>query len=586
MFIDLVFIGIFVQFLHAIFNRWYATSGLFILYVLVILFFGANIGPAELIGFGTTPTVDLTRHAIHPVGWEAAWIWRLYWAGICAVLYCVTLLIHQVRQQEVFSHKSLSTPYQLALILSLIATIFTGYALNSARLKGNTLYTKTDPERTAVDLSLNARATLLSFDLSLVFDNRTLASTGQMVISNMGDTALPVLYLEKAPILNVNTLSATQDKSAAITIGERRITIDLTEPLNPGQSLQLTWNGLIDARNPFDKVARTLIMKNAFFLQTPALIPLPRRATCFDGTSNPDCFQDESYLLTDQTEGKISIKTADNIVIPGSTSRLLDTGQLEHEIIITPDARTNFMITGSQYKQHKVTLENSGSQRFSVYVAPYGRTSAQRVAEHLETDYRDIRESWCPINIDQFWVAETPPKIFEATTFGNGIAVSERFMGRRNQNNSDLSDISRIVLTHELAHLWYGYKLTPERGPGFGLVLESIPQFVSIKKLEKKSETSGTNLVENMGQTVTSLKSRRADLAQLTEIEEADWRAYYEGSLALLSVDQQEPGQLIEALGRVACESQNKGQPRLPNTILDDIFSSLETDLSAMNSIN
>lgn len=587
---DLFLVMVFVLFLHSLTRRWYVTLGSLFIYAVLVIAIGTMSGGVDLIGFGTTPPVMVTGHSKEAIGTEAAWSWRIYWTLFAGAMLAYILAFGQYRSAAISNtgEPSPTSSKTRSLSFTAIATlvglaVFTGYQLSLRKADVADRYQQGD-EGLAEALEIGEprpRLDRFSIELDIRSDARSALIAGHAELTNAGTEPITRIYLEKAQLLVLEDVSS--DRIAKVRQGPRgrMVELRLKSALNSGESMRVAWHGEVDGSDPFDTPARIAVMPDAFFLNAATMLPLPRRASCFVGPKSKECRDGENYLLGDPALGEIKVSARSDLLVPGARRGADRNSKTEWVIEVSGRNLASFYVSGAQYRKYSIP----GSSRhpaISIFAAPYSETDPEMIGRFAAEEFAALANSLCPLEIRDFWIAEVPPRLIDAAAYADGTIVSERFLGRRSREGRGLSEVTKMILGHEIGHQWIGFSLVPETGDGLALALEALTQTLALERSIERGDATREAIIQRERQLVRRARQLTGKNHEgLAAMEVTDWRAYHEVPVRLLTVAEANGQNMTAAIKKETCGTASQPPAELFERVIEELgisFDQLEND--------
>ncbi|QAY78398.1 hypothetical protein [Sphingosinicella sp. BN140058] len=572
---DLFLVFVFLQFLHALTRRWPMTAFLFVLYAAAVIAAGPYVD-ARLFGFGSTPNLMLTFATRHAVGLEAAWLFRGYWALAAVAMVCLlaglddrtTSMLRGLRHAE---RRGRARLFALVPALgAVIAMCWVAADLRNATAVVERTYAERDLGRSGLIEEPDRRPTAVAAKVAI--DARQAGAgirvDGVMLVRNDGASPLHSLLFEKAPVLRIVSAHLADPGQGRVESDARRIAVRMTRPLRPGATALLRYRGLLAPVNRLDVLARSVVMPDAFVLTTAMFLPLPRKASCM--TDQPTGCAGENYQLSDRLYGTISVRAPAGLQI---ASAGLGGGAFrgsQWQAAIPPAALSNLLIAAGRFRIARLTDPGTGLIR-TAYAAPYSLVSPGCVARYASDEIGAYSRLWRPLPPTAFDIIETPNHLNQTSAFYGAAAISERYL----RPSADCLTVgTRLVLSHEIAHQWWGYSLVPEKKPGAPLVLESFAQAAALARLEQRRILSTSQISALLKDLTAPLLQDRGAAPPLSGLVQTDERAYYEGPMVLLGAAGNSR-QMLDAFGIVLRDEARQAAPASdPAQVIDHIIRS------------
>ncbi len=538
---DLLLVFIFLQFLQALTRRWLISVGIFILYAAAVIAAGSQTD-VKLFGFGSTQNLLLTFATRHAIGLEAAWLYRLYWALIAAAMLCLLAgfdertksILWSLRHGERRRWKT-----ALALLSALAAgcaAIMVGTHLRAGQAAVEHAYEERISSQAFADSGLRATGVSANVDLTVRPDGGGIGIDGRILLRNDSGSPLSTLLFEKAPVLRIVAARLSGNVGSSIDLDSRFIVVRPSRPLLPGETTTLLYRGVVAPVNRLDLLARSVAMPDAFILTTAMFLPMPRKGTCVFGAANR-CVG-ENYLLSDPLRGTVSLRAPPGVQIASAGLSDVEYQGAQWRANIPSASMANLLVAGGRFRTAVVRDAASGFTS-TTYAAAYSVVNPRCVAGYAQEELAAYSRLWRPLPQSTFQVIEMPSYWGQTLALHAGVAMSERYL--RSGSPSDCLSVStRMVLSHELAHQWWGYWIVPAKKPGSALVLESFAQIAALERLEQRHILTRKQIMKLMEELTAASEPAERGQPPLRSIVKADERAYYAGPMALLKAERGE----------------------------------------------
>ena len=234
--------------------------------------------------------------------------------------------------------------------------------------------------------------------------------------------------------------------------------------------------------------------------------------------------------------------------------RRLTAGARGHwQIDFPAQALGNVLIAASRFRTAPCGSE-CAKLAVTAFLAPYSVSDPATVQRYARQELNAYATFWHSAPSNRSWVAEMPENWSDAISYLGGAAINERLFDGSSLGHS-LSIPIKMVMSHEIAHQWWGYGVVPFKRPGSAFILESFSQFAALRRMQDQRLLTpafiygNTQALSSMGR--VSAPGHRLPLRSLTA---SDWQAYYEGPLMLMRADAFAGGRLMTALGEIQHE--------------------------------
>jgi hypothetical protein len=568
---DLTLIFILLQLIVAITRRWYASALIFAAYVGFVLYLGSHGGNIDLVGFGTTFRVIPTLYESSPIGAQAAWLGRAYWASIAATMVAV-LAGFDRRPAPLAAFRA---PFAIgsqsrwwaaaALVCTIGLSAAIGVSLTAARAATARRYQPSEPPAPAgSDSAERLVGTGATVRIDVQSDAKVVRIFGSIALVNPSDRSIATLALEKAPVLRLQSIAVDGAKIVDHRIGPAFLVLKLSRPLPPKARLTIRYRGEVDARDPFDSTARLAVMPRALFLGTASILPLPRRPGCLTpaAAATARCTKAENYQLSDAMPVDIAIEAPAGMRFVNAQKTGTASGRTVWRQRIGPGGLANILVAGGRFRTAVFQAGGSGVT-VTAFLAPNSATSADAVARFAALEIAEYEKYWPRLALRAYWLVEVPSEWADAISYEGGAAVSERHLESLRRGSDDLAMTTKMVLSHEIAHQWWGYMAVPAKLPGSAFVTESFAQFAALERLRRLGLITDKALLAQERANVRRAAHLEPRTGALGRIEGGDWRAYYEGPLALTIIDRGVGGGMMPVLGDVLRDPRLSGRNAL-----------------------
>jgi len=557
---DISIAVVFAVFVHSLLARWWLTLLAFITYIAVVIFLAQRGVDISFIGFGTSSQFEVTQASTDVVNLEAGWLTRSYWLLITVAMLLV-LLIMKDRQSKRrnaansdYDHapdKSLSRLSNLAAMLAIIV-ILTGAGVLAARISDDRAasvrhYANGDRMIKLIAKKSDAQMRALSADLdvTLLPGSRTVEISGRLDVKNESRAPTSVLLLSRAPTFRIASLNIDGQQAKLVASGANIEAFALDTAIGVGASAMIEFEATIDATETFDIASQRIVMGDAVFLGTDELVPLPASSACIADSNGAACWAGRSYIGYDPLVAKIRVDAPRDMSV-AFAQRVSQTGdRARWQLDFPAEALGNLLLAAAKFRVKKCSV-NCDGLGVDVYLAAYSKTSATEVQDYMRQELHSFADRWGPPPTRSHWFVEMPAHWSDAVSFLGGVAIGEHVMGHE-RASSDLARSARLVLSHEVAHQWWGYRVVPQHAPGSAFVVESLAQFAALARFREQGILNYDTILDatsNYDQGGRMESDRVA--VQLGAISGEDPRAYFEGPMILTYIDREMDGTLLE----------------------------------------
>jgi ABC-2 type transport system permease protein len=451
---------------------------------------------------------------------------RLYWFFIAGI-FCVMALFLYARGKEktIPARWKLSASNRKAFQKSMAA-----FALTGAIATGIFIYYQTrilvpylSPEasqKLAADMEkkyrrykdlIQPRITAVNFEADFFTKSRALKAKGFYLLKNQSQISIDTLYLEYSggkksayfypkfePSVPFKVIS--DDKEFGVKI------VQLQQPMQPGDSLQLFFSMEYKPRGLFDK-SSSPILRNGTFINHSTLPSIgyqdanelsenaarkkyglerkARMASIDDSlarknnifSNNADWIQFETTLSTD--DGQIA-------VAPGYLQKDWKENGRHYYKYVMDRPMVNFysMLSGN----YQVLREKWNDVNIEIYYQKGHEYNLNRMMKGVKNSLNYYAENFGPYQHKQARIIEFPRTMGSfAQSFSNTISFSESigFISKVDES-PDAIDFPFYVTAHEMAHQWWGHQVAEAPVQGQGFLMESLSQYSALMVMEKE----------------------------------------------------------------------------------------------------
>lgn len=560
---DLLLVALFTSFLRWLSGGPVLAMVLFLGYVVAIFYLGPTYGMTAFIGFGSTPPCSLTVYSDEPLGYQQAWLFRMYWA-LCVAVMVALRYDARLRFRQ---------PYRVVLALA-VFSIAASMIWKQTHVKPLAL-----PVQEAGQSSGRPVLTDYKLHLNYLPQERRVVVEGELQFKNTTGAPLSTLWLEAPHLVTLGALTFNQSVKVDQTGLYRKVT--LANPLNPGGYLVLNYSGEIHATDAAGRaLTQAKLLDASFFLFHSDLLFAARRPGCLDGKGS-DCGGGtplENYLLVDRATGQITVQAPPGWV-PVSVGDQESSNGGRTTFITSEPRVVSFLVACARFTQAHVAgvsvFQSQNNQADSVKIG----TIARGILDFYESTFPKLATS------RDLRVVVTPSRLGEAIAFEGLLAVSDRVIDSRATDNSGPSNMVEFVMAHELAHQWWGYQLVPARAPGRAFAVESFAQFSAYCYAANRKILTEDQAVKNEEKNYHFAKAHMADSPDetpLAQLDKEDYLAYHKGPFVLLSLDALDGYSLLSSMGGILQKYARNGQEAVPpRAIVEDLLSSLKPEAQA-----
>ena len=559
---DLTIIGIFTHFIFRLYQHWLLAVGIFIGYILLVIFVGSATGLIKLIGFASSSSIIVTHFNDLPLLYEQANAFRLYWFTVSVLLLFIMALAPStttglITQLSTLLNQLRASKPAMISALVLIGSIILQFShLNSTTEQQNTSGITSENDALLDKHLSKQRATLTTVDLK--FDHQIseqslyLDASLQFFIQPTAQD-IQTVSLQKPALLIIDELNIAAPFAYKTIETRDYYHLIFDSPLAEDQQFTVSYKGAInnDKQNPnaikiLDE--GVFLTSSDFLLQSRAsyCVAHPAKANEFD-----DCSENENYLMTDKITGNISVFTAEQREVISYDRHFIqyrypNSGRLWHKFKIAQQESAVFSLSINKLRERSIRTEISTIMAFlSDYIPDPIASDIVVSAREMLDYYQQAIPLDRPVYIT---LIEQPSHLGEAVNLNDVIGMSEQLLHSRGvgKNVNEMSLLTEFVLAHEIAHHWFGYNIVPAPQSGRDFILESFAQFMAYSYMQHADKqglsVSMQREMKRYCHAVNTLKLEDSALSQLTNQQHL---AYHKGAYVLLKLNELTDNQLM-----------------------------------------
>ncbi|MFN7397534.1 MAG: hypothetical protein ACK5SX_00390 [Sandaracinobacter sp.] len=589
---DLSIICVLAIFIHSICKKWILTVSVFIGYIGLVILLAQNHSDISFAGFGTSPQLEVTQVSADILNLQAGWLLRCYWGLIAAAmivaLYLMRCLTDQAEpaaeQRRRSPNRTKPIPIGTVIPGSLIMGLLVCAAILAIQIgdmqdRNAARYAQNDDRIQALAIEIESQPFLRRalLDVTLSGHDRVIAIKGRLSLENRGQQPIKTLFLSNAPTLLIQQAAIGGEPLEQRAKGSTVSAWELPQHLAVGDTTLIDYTAVIDARNPFDIHSQRIVMSDAVFLTTDNLIPLPTNSACLRNTDGSTCAVGKPYTGIDAFSGEITVTAPSDIMVATAELVNKNSQNASWKLTFFEEALGNLLLAAANFRVTQCQVD-CGRWDVTSYLAPYSQSTAEPINRYIAQELSAYTRVWGNPPSQSIWFVETPSRWEEAIAFNGGIAMGEHLIARQGASTA-LAHWSKMVLSHELAHLWWGYQVVPEKAAGSALVVEGFAQFAALARMRAQDILDYDQILDIAdGFTAQGRALEKLSPKRLGSISEHNWRAYYEAPMMLTFVDRAMDGELLDKQNTLVSQfSYNKNGIVNPQ----DVIRSLGETISA-----
>lgn len=334
---------------------------------------------------------------------------------------------------------------------------------------------------------------------------------GTYTLVNDTNTPVDAVHLFLNP--EVETRALSFDRTSRVAIADQELghhTYALQRPLRPGESLDMMFDVRFAARGFRDRGINTSVVGNGtYFDHTGGRSPNHRRWLPVIGyqserelsgavarreqgldpraqarpADDPDGLRDTTGRETIHLETIIGTAEDQTAVAPGTLRRSwTENGRRYFHYATETPMRNSFAILSAKYAVHRTQWNDVPIE---IYHHPGHTFTIQRIARSLKDSLAYYTENFGPYPYPQIRVVEFPRYANLAHAYGGLISFAEGMGFLSRVDEKDNFDTPYAVISHEVAHQWWGQQVVPAPVEGAPVVTEVLAQYSTLMVLEK-----------------------------------------------------------------------------------------------------
>lgn len=456
--------------------------------------------------------------------WKPYCWFMLYWLAFSTLLFLVSVLL-MVRGMETglkkrwvlskgrrtFFFKKLSLGVVLLFIISGSTIFYNTNIINtySPLSIQREFRAKYEKELKAMEFVPQPKITDVKLKVELYPYKRNYSVDGTFTLTNMSDTIIPIVYIQKMPtdaitLEEITFSSKTKVDSTHQVFGFYAFI--LNKPLQFGDSIKMDFIQNYTTQGFTESKDKRMVYNGTFFdnAQLPTLgynahfeleeeedrfqYGLPPRAKTAGRTNAiaiklSQTGEDSKIINFEATIGTAIDQIA---VAPGQLQKKWTKNQRNYFYYKSTKPIINFYpITSARYqllKDEWISSNNGSSTKpikLEVFYHKGHEYNLERMIEGMKKSFSYFTQNFSPYPYRQMKIVETPRYLDRAQSFPTMITYSES-MGFIMQVDEETVDMPFFITAHEVAHQWWGGQLAAANVQGKKMILESLAQYSAL----------------------------------------------------------------------------------------------------------
>ncbi len=522
--------------------------------------------------YGETPYYRLSDmngfgHFAQPLAW-----FLLYWGFVAGLLIIASVLFWPrgtdlragLRWRE--ARRRLTAPRVATIAMLLLGFVGTGaWIYYNTHVLNEFVTTKTLNERTAQYEELykrydgvpQPRVTDVSLEVDIYPEERRVDVRGDVVLQNKTDEPIDEVHLThdwRVDLTDVEIAGAT----CGLADGKHRFSIyELGEPLEPGQSIELTYAGSITNPGFVNGHSNVRVVENGTFLDSSHLVP-------FIGYASEQELDDEHERKRYGLGERPGLLAPDHPVAAENTFTM-DADWISYEAVLSTSADQIAMTSGYVEREweedgrryfhyrmdtpilhffpvvsgrYEVATEMCGDVEIAVhYHAPHD-WNVQRMLDSMSRSLEYYAGAYGPYQHRELRIVEFPRYQGFAQSFATIIPYSESIHFTDDLRDEDELDMVSVITAHEVAHQWWGHQVAAALAQGMGFVEESLAQYSAFMVTEQYADPAmmEEHLRYELDRYLQGRGQERKEENPLALVDKQTYLYYYKGTLAMYAL--------------------------------------------------
>jgi ABC-2 type transport system permease protein len=624
-------IGVYVKALFGLQMVNYILFALLVLVVHVLLnqkYLGHMISLAVLLFLGFSSKFGIEHKLLvygSDTGWSYSdmrgfdpfigpWLWfKLYWMSWVFLLAVIAVLFWMRSKEGGFKNRfrlarDRFTRHKWAAATAVICISLTGafifyntnilneYTTSSERMEQRAEYER---RYGRYEKRAQPQITDIKLQVDIYPDEHEAKIHGEYRLVNKSKVHIDSIHL--ATISIVDTKKIIFDPPAAQVLADEDLghrIYALKQPLNPGDSLQISFEVAISSHGFRHSGPNTTIVANGTYFKGHELLPAigfqeNRRIRSeadrkkFGLTSRPEipslydveARQDNRYAEPVNFEAIVSTSADQTAIAPGTLRRnwTKDDRRYFHYVSNAP-IENSYAIYAARYAVREVkwmphysktdTLHHMRPVAIEIFHHGTHSENIDRMIQSAQASLKYYTEKFGPYPYDFFRVIERPGP-------GRGMhaeATTIDYMEGYSLMNPKTLDLPFHIMAHEVAHQWWAMQLTPAPVEGIGVMSESLATFSAMQVVE---ETLGhEHLRSYLRQVREEYETPRSRFAPPLLQANSSFMNYRKGPFALYAMTQYVSKDSVNKVLRDLLKEYPRGETPLPTTL--DLYRKLQ----------
>jgi len=576
-FVDFALLAVLAMFIHVLVNHKYVGHFVIILYLIGVPLLFSWLGlENNLLDYGSdagTPYSDMNHYG--PFFGPFVW-YKLYWTAFAVLLAAASNLFWSrgqeagAKQRLRLASLRLSRPVLIQMMIALGAfMVFGGFifyntgVLNDLRSSAENRELQGDYEREykPYETLPQPRVTAVDVQVDLYPDEQDGRFRGTYTLLNKTASSIPAIHLNLDASVTVNELAFSSSASPSLvdsTLGYR--IYDLEAPLAPGDSVELTFDLMLETVGFRNSGAETRIVENGTFVNSGLLPsigyqpgaelsdasdrkkedlpPRPRIASIDDtlAVRNTYISNDADFIRFAATVST----TLDQIALaPGYLQReWTEDGRRYFRYEMDAPILNFYAFLSARYAVEMDVWEGpDGPVAIEVYHHPAHDYNVERMMEAVKASLAYFSTEFSPYQHRQLRILEFPNYASFAQSFPNTVPFSESIGFIADIGANDI-DYPYYVTAHEVAHQWFAHQIIGGNVQGATVLSETLSQYAALMVMKERygAEQMQRFLGYELDQYLLGRTIEREKEVPLYLDEGAGYIHYNKGSLSMYAM--------------------------------------------------
>jgi len=560
----------------------------------------------NMLAIGDGPSIAYTDLNAYGPGFNGAMWFNAYWLSFSLVLLFIAgpfvyrLKISGWKSRWAQARQVFRGSYRAMTFLALaIFTAIGAWVYYNTQVL-NTYRTSDEVEELLADYEKKYRhyadypmpkIDAISYAIDLYPEERKVELHAEMTLKNTGPVAIDSLFFT----LDDNWQTEINGPMTEAWFDEKFgfKAYALQKPLEPGQSIDLSIDNLLEHQGFENSRGSTSIIANGSFLNNGAVLPdlgYNKNAELSDRNTRkkydlkpkkrmPDLERDSctdacmvNYLsdgLSDWVAVETVISTSmDQIAIaPGRLVKEWTEGERRYFRYSVDQASQNFyaFISGDYQKAHRkwkgIDLE--------VYYDAKHDYNVEGMLDAIQRSLEYYTENFGPYYHQQARIIEFPRYATFAQAFPGTMPYSEGFGFITNLEDEEGNNVIDAVIAHEMAHQWWAHQEIPALMQGGTFLTESFSEYSSLMVMKQESDPvkMGEFLKYDLDRYLRGRSSEVEKELPLLEVENQGYIHYGKGSVILYALQEMIGEDSVNAALSSFLKEYRYKEPPYPNSL-------------------